>query len=130
MRMVASRALAAVPPSSSFSAPAGRGDGFPLKPKESNHEPVDETEAYAVLISRAERKTGSIPSQILVKHILSITRGGGWPVQREAMEALLRRQAFGRRDDLKIMAKPPRGAIYGLYRTSRGRFPARPYRTL
>ncbi|HVR73701.1 MAG TPA: SWIM zinc finger family protein, partial [Planctomycetota bacterium] len=91
---------------------------------------MDETEAYSVLLSRAERKTGTIPSQILVRHILSITRGGGWPVQREAMEALLRRHAFGRRDDLKITARPPRGAIYGLYRTSRGRSSDRPYRTL
>jgi hypothetical protein len=51
-------------------------------------------------------------------------------VQRDALEALLRRFAFGRADQLQIVARPPKGRRLGLYATRRPGSPARPYRTL
>ncbi|MGH9576476.1 MAG: SWIM zinc finger family protein, partial [Terriglobales bacterium] len=89
-----------------------------------------ETEAYQALLARAYRKTGGVPPELVVRHILSVTRGGDWPVQRDALEALLRRFAFGRTDRLQIVARPPRGQLLGLYATRRRGSSARPYRTL
>jgi hypothetical protein len=59
-----------------------------------------------------------------------VTRGADWPVQRDALEALLRRFAFGRADRLEIVARPRQGRRLGLYATRRPGSPARPYRTL
>jgi hypothetical protein len=89
-----------------------------------------ESEAYEVLLARAHRKTGRVPAELIVRHILAVTRGGDWPVQRDALEALLRRFAFGRADGLQIVARPPRGQLLGPYATRRRGSSARPYRTL
>jgi hypothetical protein len=90
-----------------------------------------ETEAYQTLLARAQRRTGRVPPELMARHVLSVTRGADWPVQRDALEALLRRFAFGRRDQLQIVARPPRGRRLGLYATTRrAGSPARPYRTL
>lgn len=51
---------------------------------------LEETETYQTLLARAEGKTGSLPASLIVKHVLSVTRDADWPVQREALEALLR----------------------------------------
>src|SRR5437867_8063577 len=89
-----------------------------------------ETEAYQTLLARAQRRTGRVPPELIARHILSMTRGADWPVQRDALEALLRRFAFGRADQLQIVARPPKGRRLGLYATRRSGSPARPYRTL
>lgn len=89
-----------------------------------------ETEAYQTLLARAQRRTGRVPPELIARHILSVTRGADWPVQRDALEALLRRFAFGRADQLQIVARPPKGRRLGLYATRRPGSPARPYRTL
>ena len=89
-----------------------------------------ESEAYEVLLARAHRKTGRVPPELVVRHVLSVTRGGDWPVQRDALEALLRRFAFGRADGLQIVSRPPRGQLLGLYATRRRGSSSRPYRTL
>jgi hypothetical protein len=89
-----------------------------------------ETEASQTLLARAHRKTGRIRPELIVKHVLSVTRGGDWPVQRDALEALLRRFASGRADELRIVARPPHGRLQGLYATRSGGGSARPYRTL
>ena len=88
------------------------------------------TEAYPTLLARAQRRTGRLPPELIARHILSMTRGADWPVQRDALEALLRRFAFGRADQLQIVARPPKGRRLGLYATRRPGSPARPYRTL
>ncbi|MBI3269031.1 MAG: DEAD/DEAH box helicase [Planctomycetes bacterium] len=62
--------------------------------------------------------------------MLAINPHADWPVHREALEALLRRFAFGKRDGLVITARPARGALYGKYRTSRPGATERPYTTL
>jgi superfamily II DNA or RNA helicase len=71
-----------------------------------------------------------VPPELIARHILSTTRGADRPVQRDALEALLRRFAFGRTDQLRIVARPPKGRRLGLYATRRAGSPARPYRTL
>src|SRR5437867_4012105 len=88
------------------------------------------TEAYPTLLARAQRRTGRLPPELIARHILSMTRGADWPVQRDALEALLRRFAFGRADRLQIVARPRKGRRLGLYATRRAGSSARPYRTL
>jgi superfamily II DNA or RNA helicase len=89
-----------------------------------------ETEAYQALLARAHRKTGAVPPELLVRHILAVTAEADWPVRREALEALLRRVAVGKADGLKIVSRPGGGRLLGLYATRRQGSPARPYRTL
>ncbi len=89
-----------------------------------------EMESYQVLLDLAGRRTGAIAPDLLVRHVLSATRGGDWPVQRAAMEAVLRRCGFGKRDGLQVTARPPDGQVFGLFRTARQGSSRRPYRTL
>jgi hypothetical protein len=89
-----------------------------------------ETEAYQALLARAQRRTGRVPPELIARHVLSVTRGADWPVQRDGLEALLRRFAFARTDRLEIVARPPKGRRLGLYATRRPGSPVRPYRTL
>jgi hypothetical protein len=89
-----------------------------------------EAEARDALLARAQRKTGRVPPDLIVRHVLAVTRGGDWPVQREALDALIRRFAFGRADGLQIVARPPRGRILGRYATRRRGSASRPYRTV
>ena len=87
-------------------------------------------EAFQAIKGRFEGKTGSISPAVLARHVLTVTRGADWPVQREAAEALLRRFSFGRKDTLQVSSKPPGGALLGLYTTRRSGSQQRPYRTL
>ena len=87
-------------------------------------------EAYQVLLGRAHRKTGAVPPELLVRHVLAVTAEADWPVRREALEALLRRVAFGKADGLRIVSRPGGGRLLGLYATRRKGSAARPYRTL
>jgi len=89
-----------------------------------------EVESYQALLARAHRKTGAVPPELMVRHILAVTAEADWPVRREALEALLRRVAFGKADGLQIVSRPGGGRLLGLYATRRKGSPARPYRTL
>ncbi len=89
-----------------------------------------EREAYGVLLSLAERKTGRIPASLLVRHVLRATSEADWPVQRAAMEALLRRCKFAKQDALEVASRPAGKTVYGLYRTKRAGSSERPYTTL
>ncbi len=91
--------------------------------------PTD-AEAYQTLLARAHRKTGAVAPEMVVRHILSVTGDADWPVRREALEALLRRIAFGKADGLQIVSRPGAGGLLGLYMTRRKGSVARPYRTL
>jgi hypothetical protein len=86
-------------------------------------------ETYQILLARARRKTGAVPPELLVRHILAVTAEGDWPVRREALEALLRRVAFGKADGLQIVSRPGGSRLLGLYATRRKGSSARPYRT-
>jgi hypothetical protein len=90
---------------------------------------MTESEAYQTLLARAYRRTGVLPPETVVRHVLSVTRGGDWPVQHEALDAILRRCASARADEIQIVERP-RGRILRLYATRRRGSRAQPYRTL
>ncbi len=65
-------------------------------------------EARRALLGEAHRKTGAVPPDLLVDHVLATTTGAPWPVQLGAFEAVLRRLAFAKRDGLEVGAAPAR----------------------
>lgn len=87
------------------------------------------SESYQTLLGRAQRRTGGLLPETIVDHVLSVTQGGDWPVQREALEAVLRRCGSARADEIRIVGRP-RARVLGLYATRRAGSRARPYRTL
>jgi hypothetical protein len=102
-----------------------------MQNRSSQPEPIaiSESEAYQTLLARAHRRTGGVPPESIVLHVLSVTRGGDWPVQRDALDAVLRRCAAAHTDEIRILRRP-RGRLLGLYATRRRDSHARPYRTL
>jgi superfamily II DNA or RNA helicase len=90
---------------------------------------IAESETYQALLARAHRRTGRIPVEWIVPHVLSVTRGGDWPVHRDGLDAVLRRCASARADGIRIVQRP-RHRLLGLYGIHRGGSPARRYRTL
>jgi hypothetical protein len=90
---------------------------------------VADSEAYQTLLTRAQRRTGGLPAETIVRHVLAVTRGGDWPVQRDALDAVLRRCASAHSDDVQVVGRP-RGRPLGLYQTRRRGSRARPYRTM
>jgi superfamily II DNA or RNA helicase len=90
---------------------------------------MTESETYQALLARAHRRTGMVPPESVVGHVLSVTRGGDWPVQRDALDAILRRCASAHADQIQIVDRP-RGRILGLYATRRRDPHAQSYRTL
>jgi hypothetical protein len=107
----------------------GGGAGIPL-PSAPSVPPAEQLEAFEVLLSFAQRKTGLIPAPLLARHVLSVTSDADWPVQRAAMDALLRRCKFAKQDALEVASRPPGKTLYGLYRTKRAGSSERPYTTL
>ena len=75
---------------------------------------ITETEAYQTLLALARRRTGGVPAERIVRHVLSVTQGGDWPIQRDALEAVLRRCASTRTDEIQILGRP-RSRLLGLY---------------
>jgi hypothetical protein len=67
---------------------------------------VTDSEIYRTLLARAHRRTGSMPSERIVRHVLSVSRGGDWPVYRDALETVLRRCASARADEIRIVGRP------------------------
>jgi len=90
----------------------------------------EQQEAYDTLLHMARRGTGRIPPALLAGHVVDVYSEAEWPVKRAAMEAVLRRFDFARRDALRVAAAPARGGPLGLYRTRPRRGSARPYRTM
>jgi len=89
---------------------------------------IAESEAYQALLARARRKKGGVPAKAIVRHVLLVTRGADWPIQRDALEAVLRRCASTHTDEIQIVGRPAR-QLLGLYSTRRSGSNARPYRT-
>jgi superfamily II DNA or RNA helicase len=90
---------------------------------------ISETEAFQVLLARAQRRTGRLPADRIVRHVLSVAAGGDWPVQQEALEAVLRRISSAHADGIRVVGRPRTGPL-GLYATRRPESRARSYRTL
>ena len=84
------------------------------------------TETRLVLQSMSRQRFGSIPEQLVTDHLLRMTEDADFPVRKAALEALLRRQGFARRDELRIASRPAEGrSVLGEY-TTRGTGPAQP----
>lgn len=98
--------------------------------EESDQQVSEDLEAYRELCSLAGRKTGSIPATVIARHVLAVTPDVDWPVRRAALEALLRRLEFARRDRLKVSAQPTGWRQLGIYETRRQGDTARPYTTV
>ncbi len=92
--------------------------------------PAEETEAYETLLGRVSRRTGKVPPEALVRHVLAVVPAAEWPVRVEAMDALIRRIDAGREDKLRVESRPPGGRLLGLWATRRPGSGARPYRTV
>jgi hypothetical protein len=91
---------------------------------------ITESETHQTLLTRAQRRTGAVPADWIARHVLSVTHGGDWPVQRDALDAVLRRCASAHTDEIQIVGRPRGGRLLGLYSTRRRGSRARPYRTL
>jgi superfamily II DNA or RNA helicase len=91
-------------------------------------DPTADSEAFQALLLLAERRTGRIPPDRLVRHILSVTAQAGWPVQRAALEAVLRRLSVAKQDGLVVATAPSSGL--GTFSTRRKGSAVRPYATL
>jgi superfamily II DNA or RNA helicase len=89
-----------------------------------------ESEAYHELTAKAGRRTGNIPADLVVRHVLECVPAQEWPTRVEAMEAVLRRLEAARKDSLRVEARPAKGRLLGLYVTRRPGAGARPYRTI
>jgi superfamily II DNA or RNA helicase len=92
--------------------------------------PVEETEAFHELMTRAGRRTGKIPAEMMVRHVLGCVPPHEWPTRVEAMDAVIRRLESARKDDLRLEARPAKGTLLGLYVTRRPGSGSRPYRTV
>jgi hypothetical protein len=115
-------------PRSRFPFETAEGAVCPIEGLPALH--VDRREAYDTLLQMARRRTGRIPPELLAGHVVGTYREADWPVLRAAMEALLRRFDFARKDALRLAAAPPRAEPLGLYRTGARKGSARPYRTV
>jgi len=86
-------------------------------------------EAFRELCALADGRVGAVPHALLARHVLATTRGGDWPVHRAAMEAVLRRWTFAKRDALRVAVRPTGHSHLGVYRSKRKGSKARPYIT-
>ncbi len=91
---------------------------------------ADLSEAYEQLTAMGQRKLGRIPPELMAGHVIEIHREAPWAVKRAALEALLRRFAFARRDALRVAERPAGAIPFGPYRTRAHGDAPRPYRTL
>jgi superfamily II DNA or RNA helicase len=92
--------------------------------------PVAETEAYQELMTRSGRRTGKIPADLMVRHVLACVPPHEWPTRVEALDAVLRRLEAARKDSLRVEARPAEGRHLGVYVTRRPGAGSRPYRTI
>lgn len=82
------------------SSGSGVGGGAACDPDVTTGSGDRETETFDELLRIAHRRTGAIPAERVVEKVMAVTRGGDWPLRRAALEALLRRFTFARRDEL------------------------------
>jgi superfamily II DNA or RNA helicase len=88
------------------------------------------SEAYQTLLARVGRRSQRVPADVLVRHVLGCVPADEWPARVEAMDAVLRRLESGRRDGLRVAARPAEGRALGPYATRRQGAGDRPYRTV
>jgi superfamily II DNA or RNA helicase len=101
-----------------------------LEPQPQTTPAPEETEAYQVLMSRVGKRTGKIPPEIVVRHVLGCIPANEWPTRVEAADAVLRRLEAAKRDKLRLESRPAGGKVMGEYSTRRPGSGSRPYRTI
>ena len=77
-------------------------------------EATSDSEAFETLKQIAGRRTLPIPVEMLVHHTLALPGPWDWPVRRAAFDALLRRLASARSQELAVIESPRRGP-FGRY---------------
>jgi len=77
-------------------------------------ESSSDSEALETLKQIAGRRTLPIPVEMLVRHTLALPGPWDWPVRRAAFDALLRRLASARSQELAVI-ESPRGGPFGRY---------------
>ncbi len=75
---------------------------------------MSDSEAFEALNQLAGRRTLPIPAEMLVGHTLALPGPWDWPVRRAAFEALLRRLASARSQELAVV-ESPRSGPFGRY---------------
>jgi len=91
-----------------------------------------QSETLETLTGLARGRFGHIKPQRMAEHVVELMPDADWPILRAALEALIRRYSFGRRDGLALSSRPKRGEVLGTFRTrgSEGtRRGVRPYDT-
>ncbi len=81
--------------------------------------PTEESEAYRELVTRAGRRTGNVPADVIVRHVLHCVPAHEWPTRVEALDAVLRRLEAAKKDSLRVEARPADGRHLGVYVTRR-----------
>jgi superfamily II DNA or RNA helicase len=72
---------------------------------------MSDDEAFEALKLIAGRRTLPLPTEMLVRHTLALPGPWDWPVRRAAFEALLRRLASARSQELTVIESPRRGPL-------------------
>ena len=80
--------------------------------------PNNAHEARESLLQIAGRRTHPIASELVVEHVLRLPGPWDWPVRRAALEAVLRRLASARAQEIAVLEAPRRGP-WGRYRMVR-----------
>jgi superfamily II DNA or RNA helicase len=91
---------------------------------------AEESEAYQELMTRAGRRTGDVPADLIVRHVMGCVPPHEWPTRVEALDAVLRRLDAARKDSLRVESRPAEGRHLGVYVTQRPGTGSRPYRTI
>lgn len=78
----------------------------------------DVREARESLLQIAGRRTQPIPTELVVEHVLELPGPWDWPVRRAALEAVLRRLASVRAEEI-VVVDAPRREPWGRYRLAR-----------
>jgi superfamily II DNA or RNA helicase len=83
-------------------------------PMAATDSPGNDAEAYELLLQIAGRRTLHIPADLLARCVLALPGGWDWPVRRAALEAILRRVASIRAQEIAVV-EGPRGGPWGRY---------------
>jgi hypothetical protein len=70
--------------------------------------PKADSEACEMLVQIAGRRTMPIPAELLAQHTLALPGRWDWPVRRAAFEAILRRLASVRTQQIAVVDGPGR----------------------
>jgi hypothetical protein len=82
-------------------------------PSQAGTAPLELEETRAALLALGKGRFGKLPATAFVELLIATTQDADWPVRRAAMEALIRRFRFAKRDGVQVLSRPK--AILGRY---------------